>query len=304
VRLPQTTNLGQRRRDLGSAESAYVRARNLLFLSLAAMRLGHAGGRIVIGATGEDAFVDTKTSYFEQVTPLLAGGANDGDIEVAAPIAALSKRDVLRLAELFGIPLELTWSCYRSGRRPCGHCLSCDHLARALDCAAPAPPWRGAGLRDLDEALAETEQARARARAAKALRGPTFLGPLDPLVERPASAAEEAMLRQVAGTLPADSWRPVLTGADLDGRGRTAGEASRTVYQTVRRRRGRARWERRSVTLVDHGLTPARMAPLIPGLGGGTDAGTSYILDLGERGLGIVRRPPVVTSSSDEGGHE
>jgi len=59
-------------------------------------------------------------------------------IEVIAPLIALTKSQIIKLGIRFGVPYELTWSCYRGGARPCGRCDSC-RLRREGFAAAGVP---------------------------------------------------------------------------------------------------------------------------------------------------------------------
>jgi len=43
-----------------------------------------------------------------------------------------TKADLVRLGNLLGAPMELTWSCYWGDPRPCGACASCEERAAAF----------------------------------------------------------------------------------------------------------------------------------------------------------------------------
>lgn len=44
---------------------------------------------------------------------------------IYAPLIRLSKKDIVLLGTSLKAPLELTWSCYMGGDRPCGKCDTC-----------------------------------------------------------------------------------------------------------------------------------------------------------------------------------
>ena len=57
-----------------------------------------------------------------------------------APLLRLDKKGIVRLARRVGAPLELTWSCYAGGARPCGACDSCRLRAKGFREAGAEDP--------------------------------------------------------------------------------------------------------------------------------------------------------------------
>jgi 7-cyano-7-deazaguanine synthase len=125
----------------------YVPARNTVFLSLALAYAETVGAaRIVIGANALDysGYPDCRLEYleaFERMANLATKAGVEGRrIVLSAPLLHLGKADIVRLAGELGAPLELTWSCYRGGARPCGACESCVLRAEGFRAAGVADP--------------------------------------------------------------------------------------------------------------------------------------------------------------------
>jgi len=117
----------------GRIPVTYVPARNTILLSLA---LGYAEshrlGAIYLGANAIDysGYPDCRPEYlraFERLARLAtrAGVEKGHRIRVLAPLLRKSKAGIVRAGERLGVPWGLTWSCYASGRRPCGQCDAC-----------------------------------------------------------------------------------------------------------------------------------------------------------------------------------
>ncbi|HVP23035.1 MAG TPA: 7-cyano-7-deazaguanine synthase QueC [Conexivisphaerales archaeon] len=118
---------------------AYVPARNIVFFGMAAALAETIGAtRVVSGHNRGDAerFPDASREFFETFNLLLRLGLKTGrdrhSIEVVAPFANSSKREVLREAVRLGVPLKDTWSCYNNGAKPCGVCYGCRSRAEAF----------------------------------------------------------------------------------------------------------------------------------------------------------------------------
>ena len=64
-------------------------------------------------------FDDATPSYFRRIESLGRG------IRILLPFARYTDADVIALGTRLGVPLGLTWSCYRDGARPCRRCSAC-----------------------------------------------------------------------------------------------------------------------------------------------------------------------------------
>lgn len=125
----------------------YVPARNLIFLSVA---VGVAEARdlasVAIGVNALDysGYPDCRpefvASFAETARLALKRGVEGRPVEVLTPLIDRTKADIVRLGVELGAPLELTWSCYRGDRDPCGSCDACGLRARGFaEAGVPDP---------------------------------------------------------------------------------------------------------------------------------------------------------------------
>ncbi len=120
----------------------YVPARNTIFLSLA---LGWAevlgAGQIVIGVNALDysGYPDCRPEFiraFEDLAALATRvGVQGQRIQVATPLIALTKAQIIERGMALGLDYGLTHSCYDPlpDGRPCRHCDSCVIRASGFD---------------------------------------------------------------------------------------------------------------------------------------------------------------------------
>ncbi|MDO8734793.1 MAG: 7-cyano-7-deazaguanine synthase QueC [Elusimicrobiota bacterium] len=127
----------------GEIPSTYVPGRNTIFLSYA---LSFAetidAKKIFIGANAVDfsGYPDCRPQYYKNFNKLLAIGTKNGDIKVETPLLYKTKKEIVELAVRLGVPLELTWSCYSGGKKPCGKCDSCILRAKGFALAGRKDP--------------------------------------------------------------------------------------------------------------------------------------------------------------------
>ena len=129
---------------LSSVESAYIPSRNLIFYGIAASFAEVGNSRFIVGGHNKndaETFPDSSPAFFKKFNDAASTGRITGTKtgRVVLPFSKLEKWQVLRLGAGLEVPFELTWSCYKSGKKPCRGCLSCKLRAKS---------FQKAGLRD------------------------------------------------------------------------------------------------------------------------------------------------------------
>ncbi|MDE3169929.1 MAG: 7-cyano-7-deazaguanine synthase QueC [Acidobacteriota bacterium] len=122
---------------------SYVPFRNAHFLAAAVSWAEViAATAIFIGAVAEDSsgYPDCRPEYYRAFQALIREGTRpETHLEIATPVIAMRKSQIVRRGAELGAPLDRTWSCYQFEDEACGVCDSCRLRLRA---------FAEAGLRD------------------------------------------------------------------------------------------------------------------------------------------------------------
>ena len=129
IKVPEQRSLEEIGRGI---PPTYVPARNTIFLACA-LSLAEATGAqaIYIAANYQDSsgYPDCRPEYytaFREVARLGTKRGVEGDvIAIRTPLIEMTKADIVRKGEAFGVPWKLTWSCYQGREKACGVCDSC-----------------------------------------------------------------------------------------------------------------------------------------------------------------------------------
>jgi len=119
--------------EIGSEiPDTYVPSRNIIFLSIGASIAESRGATalfIASNAVDFSGYPDCTPEFIKAFQKTLDVGTKAGKegrgVKVEAPILNTSKAGIVKEAVRLGVPLELTWSCYRGGAKACGRCDSC-----------------------------------------------------------------------------------------------------------------------------------------------------------------------------------
>jgi 7-cyano-7-deazaguanine synthase len=107
----------------------YVPFRNGIFLSIAAAVAEKEGAEaIYIGVVEEDSsgYPDCTEEFIQNMQNAINSGTKpETDIRIKTPLVHLKKEDIVKTAVEYGVPLHLTWSCYKNEDEACGVCDSC-----------------------------------------------------------------------------------------------------------------------------------------------------------------------------------
>lgn len=117
----------------------YVPARNIIFLSFGlSVAEAKEAEAVYIGVNALDysGYPDCRPEFiqaFRKVAELgQKRGVEGNAVRIMTPIIDMSKADIVRKAKEIGVPLELTWSCYSGGEKPCAACDSCRLRAKGF----------------------------------------------------------------------------------------------------------------------------------------------------------------------------
>lgn len=132
VLLDKSKKIPQGRLRRSSIPATYVPARNTIFLSYALCYAETISANyILIGANAVDfsGYPDCRPAFYKAFQLVAEKGTKAGSqgkkIKILTPLINLRKKDIIKMGIKLGVPYELTWSCYRGGKYPCGQCDSC-----------------------------------------------------------------------------------------------------------------------------------------------------------------------------------
>ena len=107
----------------------YVPFRNGIFLSMAAAVAEKESAKAIsIGVVEEDSsgYPDCRESFIKSFQQSINLGTKDEtNIEIFMPLVHLKKSQIVQKSLEMGVPLHLTWSCYKNEDNACGVCDSC-----------------------------------------------------------------------------------------------------------------------------------------------------------------------------------
>jgi 7-cyano-7-deazaguanine synthase len=114
-------------------EEVYLEGRNLVLIAKAAVFCARVGAtRLALGPLAGNPFPDATPEFFDTIGRAASLGL-DREITIAAPLATLHKKDVVRLGRELGVSIELTLSCMNPrGDKACGKCSKCRERDDAL----------------------------------------------------------------------------------------------------------------------------------------------------------------------------
>ncbi|HOJ39718.1 MAG TPA: 7-cyano-7-deazaguanine synthase QueC [bacterium] len=135
------------RKRTASVPTTYVPARNTIFISHGLAYAEVIGAEAVfvgVNAIDYSGYPDCRPEYlrqFQRLIDLALKKTVKGDrLFLKAPLLFLSKAEIVKKGLALGLDFSLTWSCYLSGRLPCGSCPSCRLRARAFQQAGVRDP--------------------------------------------------------------------------------------------------------------------------------------------------------------------
>ena len=120
--------------------NTFVPGRNLIFLTFAAAHAYKRGIKtLVMGVSQTDysGYPDCRPEFFKSAINTINLGSKlsteyDVHIEIVTPIIDKTKAEIIQLGMKLHSPIELTWSCYDGGQKPCNQCDSCILRARGF----------------------------------------------------------------------------------------------------------------------------------------------------------------------------
>jgi 7-cyano-7-deazaguanine synthase len=120
--------------------------RNAIMLSVAvgyAVSIGATRVATGVHAGDHPIYPDCRPDFiakFNSMAQVATEGFAPEGFEVIAPFVMVSKAEIARIGNLYGVPWRETWSCYKGGSVHCGACSTCFERREAFSLAGIADP--------------------------------------------------------------------------------------------------------------------------------------------------------------------
>lgn len=108
--------------------------RNMIFLALAiAAAVSEKFDRIAIAVHAGDhaIYPDCRPEFIKSMNAA-SKIANYKSVKIYTPFLKITKREIAKIGKRLGVPYELTWTCYKGLKNPCGKCGACRERQEAL----------------------------------------------------------------------------------------------------------------------------------------------------------------------------
>lgn len=118
----------------GRITDIWIPNRNGVFVAVAAAYAEkHKASYVIAGFNREEArdFRDNSGAFIRATNKALEYSCAH-KVDLVSFSARLTKVEIVKKAARLGIPLPQIYPCYGEGPRPCGKCISCRRMARAL----------------------------------------------------------------------------------------------------------------------------------------------------------------------------
>ncbi len=130
---------------LKKAPSSYIPSRNIIFYGIASHLAEITDAKYIVGGHNRNdvaSFSDSSRMFFDQFNKTVRIGKlkEDRTGKVLLPLVNIEKSEVVELGWKLGVPFDLTWSCYKSRKSPCGKCAACILRKKAFDAAGIIDP--------------------------------------------------------------------------------------------------------------------------------------------------------------------
>jgi 7-cyano-7-deazaguanine synthase len=118
-------------------KATVVPNRNAIMLSIAyGIAVAEHASRVYTGVHAGDhaIYPDCRPEFIAALNTALRLGNEWADPLpiLRAPFVMLSKTNIARMAEIYSVPVQETWSCYEGGDIHCGKCGTCSERRQAL----------------------------------------------------------------------------------------------------------------------------------------------------------------------------
>ena len=113
--------------EIALKKTGYIQGRNVFLFSVALTKVPFTSGIISSGIHKGTDYTDC-TPEFQQKVQEIYDIYTGGRIRVFSPFSEWNKKDIWDYCQQKKVPLNLTYSCERGGKKPCGKCLSCIDL--------------------------------------------------------------------------------------------------------------------------------------------------------------------------------